>query len=620
MIATQKNTANLFTHPLFLIIALVYSMQGLQTQAHNGSQPSIHDTVQGIKQRLRETIEPSRLLRLNEVELLKILTPEEKSALSTGFIRFTANQDVEVTLFADKEKESPFWLSSTGFKKGNPVKVDSTRGEQEHRLWSKTFQAGEISLGVNGLQGSRGNYMIAVKPLANDSALEITDLYPGQLRVSEWKQEAEPYADLDAKLKAVPLEVQGQTMIRNLYYRSNTAEIAGVFNETKYPSQPHPDQITLTWSQDPKSTQTIQWRTDTTIDSCKIYYIPSARKNSLKPGKTLEASAQMEVLTDENLVNDPVSHRFTTTLSNLNPDTKYSYCIGYGEPESVTEWMDFTTAPEGVVPFSFIYMGDAQNGLHRWGTLVKNAFRERPDAAFYVMAGDLVNRGNDRDDWDSFFYNAKGVYEYRTLVPAIGNHENQGGHPTLYLKNFTLFENGSLEIEKERSYYFEYGNALFVILDTNLEVEPQKAWLEEVLANTKATWKFAVFHHPAYSSAPNRDNRSIREHWLPIFDKYHVDMALQGHDHGYLRTFPMKGNERVKSASEGTYYVVSVSGTKMYDQAPRPETEVGFTQVSTYQVLDIQIQGDKLLYRAYDTDGRLRDEVEIIKNDWRTWE
>ena len=48
-------------------------------------------------------------------------------------------------------------------------------------------------------------------------------------------------------------------------------------------------------------------------------------------------------------------------------------------------------------------MGDAQNGLYRWGTLLKNAFRDRPDAAFYIMAGDLVNRGADRADWDRFF-------------------------------------------------------------------------------------------------------------------------------------------------------------------------------------------------------------------------
>lgn len=42
-----------------------------------------------------------------------------------------------------------------------------------------------------------------------------------------------------------------------------------------------------------------------------------------------------------------------------------------------------------------------------------------------------------------------------------------------------------------------------------------------------------VYHDPAYSSGGNRDNRKLRETWTPLFDKHHVDLALQGHDHAY---------------------------------------------------------------------------------------
>jgi hypothetical protein len=37
------------------------------------------------------------------------------------------------------------------------------------------------------------------------------------------------------------------------------------------------------------------------------------------------------------------------------------------------------------------------------------------------------------------------------------------------------------------------------------------------------------------------------------------------------------------------------------------------TNVSTYQVLDLQISGNRLVYRAYDIDGRIRDEFVIEK-------
>jgi hypothetical protein len=41
-------------------------------------------------------------------------------------------------------------------------------------------------------------------------------------------------------------------------------------------------------------------------------------------------------------------------------------------------------------------MGDAQNGLDSWGKLAHQSHAAEPDAAFYIMAGDLVNRGNER--------------------------------------------------------------------------------------------------------------------------------------------------------------------------------------------------------------------------------
>jgi acid phosphatase type 7 len=335
--------------------------------------------------------------------------------------------------------------------------------------------------------------------------------------------------------------------------------------------------------------------------------------NRLRPARFSRMRATTQTMKSEMLLNDPVIHWHTAVLTGLQPGTTYYYCVGDGSRSGWSEIREFTTAPERVAPFSFIYMGDAQNGLDRWGTLLRNAFRSRPDAAFYIMAGDLVDRGADQDDWDSFLANAQGVFDRRHLVPAIGNHECQGGHPTLYLKLFELPKNGPKQVEPERAYAFEYSNALFVILDSNLEPSAQTAWLEQQLASTKATWKFVVYHHPAYSSAPGRDNHKLRSEWGPIFDKYHVDLALQGHDHAYLRTYPLKGNERVGSPKEGTIYIVSVSGTKMYQQDPREYTEFGMTNVATYQVLDIQISGDRLVYRAWDIDGNVRDEFVIQK-------
>jgi hypothetical protein len=298
-------------------------------------------------------------------------------------------------------------------------------------------------------------------------------------------------------------------------------------------------------------------------------------------------------------------------MTGLKPGTTYTYVVGGSGGWSVPA--EFTTAPARPEPFSFVYMGDAQNGLESWGKLVGKAFTSHPEAAFYVMAGDLINRGRERDDWDDYFANAAGIFARRTLVPCIGNHETQGGHPTLYLRHFLLPDNGPAGLEPGRAYAVRYGNALFVVLDSNLSAEAQAPWLEAQLRDTDATWKFAVYHHPAYASRPGRSYPDVVKHWVPLFDKYHVDLALQGHDHAYLRTYPLKRGARVATPRDGTIYLLTVSGTKFYGQGDHAYTEVGFTKVATYQVLDIRVAGDELHYRAYDVDGRLRDEFVIKK-------
>ena len=51
----------------------------------------------------------------------------------------------------------------------------------------------------------------------------------------------------------------------------------------------------------------------------------------------------------------------------------------------------------------------------------------------------------------------------------------------------------------------------------------------------------------------------------------------------------------------------------MYEQGDFDYTEFGMTNVSTYQVLDIEIDGNRLVYRAYDLGGDMLDELIIEK-------
>lgn len=377
---------------------------------------------------------------------------------------------------------------------------------------------------------------------------------------------------------------------------------------TAFPSSVHPDQVCLTWSGNPVTSQTVQWRTSPKV---KKGYVEFREKTAPEQECVKKAAVSFE-LENAGTTNDPVNHRFTAVLDGLEPGTTYTYRAG--GKKGWSEWSEFTTAPQTVAPFSFVYMGDPQVGHDKWGLLLQAAYERHPHAAFYMVAGDNVNRGNFRHEWDNLFQAASGVFDRRPYVPAIGNHDCKDRGPHTYLNLLALPENGPKDIGPERAYRFEYGNALFLVLDSNSSVEKQGSWMEEQLKSTKALWKFAMYHHPAYSSAPKRDNVEIREQWGSLFDQYHLDMALQGHDHGYLRTKPMRAGKEAASPAEGTVYVVSVSGTKHYDVGQFDYAAKTLDHLSTYQLIDIQTSPEnKLTYRAYDINGEVQDELIIVK-------
>ncbi len=573
--------------------------------AHVDGRPSIHDTMATIVDRIRTSHEADELKALTTEDIVALLTDEERQILGSEYWSF--NVDVPVTVYVmrhDKQREVPYWLADGTFEK---TKHTVGVNDETYEVWEKAFDAGVVGLGVNGFERRGDHYFIGVVPKKKGKTVEITDMYPGQHKSTEFKERAVVHADdFENRVSSLPVFLDGQTLVRGIQDRTEQTQLVRIWRETAFPSTDTPDQVVLTWSDDPKTTQTVQWRTNPKITEGIVQYKAASGSDAMT------ADAVQTILEDTTLANDPVNHRFTATLSNLNPGTAYTYRVGYGDTWS--DWAEFTTAPAKTAPFKFVYMGDAQNGLDTWGVLLDKAFTEETDAAFYIMAGDLVNRGIQRDDWDSFFHNSKDHYDNIQLVPAIGNHEDQGDNgPWMYLDIFDLPKNGPETITKERAYSFEYSNALFVVLDTNTSVKDQTAWLEDQLANTNATWKFVIYHHPAYSSAPGRNNAAVRKYWTPLFDKYKVDLALQGHDHAYLRTYPMYDGKPVDSANEGTIYIVSVSGTKFYKQGEFEYTEFGMTNVATYQALDIQIDGDSLTYKSYDVEGAVRDEFVIKK-------
>ncbi len=377
---------------------------------------------------------------------------------------------------------------------------------------------------------------------------------------------------------------------------------------TLYPAADSPDQVCLTISGDPKTSVAVQWRASMAVTDGVVEY----RANGSETQAQIQA--QRSTIADDLVKNDPRNARFSAVLSGLQPGTEYEYRVGSMAANKWSDWAEFTTAPTSSQKFSFVYWGDPQVGLDYWGQLVRNSYEHAPNAAFHLIAGDLVDNGGYRNQWDDFFSAGKGVFDQQPLAPALGNHDYAKHHePQMFLDLFTLPQNGPPGFPAERAYSFEYSNALFVVLDSNTHIDGQAQWLEERLSSSNATWKFALYHHPAYSLKEHRDNPEVRKYWGTLFDEYHLDIAFEGHDHAYVRTHPMKNGAIAASPAEGTVYVMTVAGTKYYEQLDSEFAATSFEEVSTYQIIDITTDPDRLVYRAYDFDGTVRDEFTIEK-------
>jgi len=138
---------------------------------------------------------------------------------------------------------------------------------------------------------------------------------------------------------------------------------------------------------------------------------------------------------------------------------------------------------------------------------------------------------------------------------------------------FVLAEDGasaSYPDHAERFYSFDYGPVHFVSLDTETAFldparrQAQIAWLQADLAATTREWKVVFFHRPPYSTgAEHGSDLTIRNTFAPIFEQNGVQLVLNGHDHDYERTLPMKTTAD-PSARPVTYIVSGGGGAALY--------------------------------------------------------
>ena len=404
-----------------------------------------------------------------------------------------------------------------------------------------------------------------------------------------------------------------------------------------------PDRVILTLNEDPRTTQTVSWRTSVdVVTGLAEIAVAEAGPNFAAKAKRVEAIS-------ESLKSDlSTAHYHNVVFRDLQPGTVYAYRVGDGTNWS--EWFQFRTASQTAEAFSFVYFGDAQNDIRSmWSRVIREAHRDAPKAAFLLHAGDLVNRAESDAEWGEWFGAGGWVNAMTPSVAIPGNHEHvnarDGKRRRLshhWRKVFAFPEHGPRGLE-ETCFTLTYHNLRIIGLNSNEMHQQQAKWLENVLAENESTWVICTFHHPVFSTAKERDNPELRALWKPILDRYKVDLVLQGHDHTYGRSgfdvprataafdeFALAGDAPDRAQVQvgqtnlsrgvsnidtqtGTVYVVSVSGPKMYDNSRLDFMKRVAEDTQLYQV--IHVDGDTLRYESRTAVGQLYDAFVLKKQE-----
>lgn len=385
-------------------------------------------------------------------------------------------------------------------------------------------------------------------------------------------------------------------------------------------SQQHPpERIILNLTQQPWSSQAVTWRTMSEVSSPRAQIARATESSDwIETAQTIQADKEPVVIHDSK-----TAYHYSAIFDSLSPNTLYAYRVGDGKHWS--EWNQFKTAGKAPAPFKFVYFGDPQEEvLSMCSRIFRTAYQTAPDAAFWLFAGDLVDHGDRDAEWAGLFDALGWIPRTTPMMMLPGNHEYPDKRTIrgsdlkifpLWRPHFTLPENAP-EGLKETVYFIDYQGVRLVMLNGNEQLEKQAAWLDGVLSENPQRWTIAAIHQPVYSAAERRKAKAdspLNHLFVPVFDKYSVDLVLQGHDHVYSRSARLKNSIRVPDAEKGTVYVISVCGPKFYESDNTRQDIMDKTGTGRQLFQVIRVDENRLQYESYDARGEIYDSFVLEK-------
>jgi hypothetical protein len=220
--------------------------------------------------------------------------------------------------------------------------------------------------------------------------------------------------------------------------------------------------------------------------------------------------------------------------------------------------------------------------------------------------------------------------ENKTLI-AIGNHDDETPEKLKeYMDYFGL----------EQQYYsFNYENMHFIAISTEIPFNEESSQynfvsndLADASMNPNIDWIVVFYHTLAYTSPAdigkgNSADKELRNTYHPLFDKYHVDLVLQAHNHNYQRSYPIIYNNEdpknpvITDKSKDNYInpkgivfsTIGTGGAEAYPLTGQARYIVAQYVGFGFLNVDVINNGETLNGKYYANDGSIKDQFTITK-------
>lgn len=282
---------------------------------------------------------------------------------------------------------------------------------------------------------------------------------------------------------------------------------------------------------------------------------------------------------------------------------------------------------QSIPDFNFVVAGDYGCGDNARRT-INNMITRKPNLV--LSTGDN-SYSRTADCW---FDVVSPLDKSGKVKVAFGDHDIDSNLTRYdqYLQHFNL---------SEPYYSFDYQNAHFLVMatgksmiipfnQTSSQYEFVKDDLAKARSNGSINWIIVVSYRPLYTSPTNHPVLdSLQDTYHPLFDKYGVDLVLQGHNHNYQRTYPLtynasdpsnpivtdKHTRDYKDIKGQVYVTVGTGGKDLYNfTGQRPYVIEQFERRGFINV-DITDNGKNLTSTFFENrDMKDKDHFSIIEN------